>query len=273
MADVTGGGSGQEGHGRGSDEVRLVDGVMYEGHESLLIETPVCRWWYHKAGAGFARLEDADGVDWIGYRGREASSGSGWYRGIPNAVNPEDCFHPGRSTCSSVVLSSGPRAVTIQSRSNDGQWECLWEVSSRYAVLTMLKSAHDYWFQYEGTPGGHTSATNYLVCSDGSRVSATLKGFSEPIGGEKWFYVGDPSTRKALFFAACQADTVSDRWYRMEGPRDAPEGMVIAAFGRGAGVECKLKGTPRSFVVGILDDSDFKPAAAAITSAVKHAAR
>ncbi len=248
--------------------VTLTEKVFYEGHESFQIDTPLCRWVYHKAGAGFAALIDTDGADWIRYRNVPESCASGWYRGIPNAVNPEDCFHPGRDTCSSVIEQSTASRVTIRSRSNDGLWQCLWDIRSRFAVLTMLKVAHDYWFQYEGTPGGRTSEGNFIVLSDGSRVAATLDGFTRAIPGEKWYYTGDPSTKKALFFASCEGNTVCDRWYRMEGPDDDPEGMIISAFGRGAGVECKLKETPRRFIVGILEDNSFNAASAVIKAAL-----
>ncbi|WP_145271326.1 hypothetical protein [Tautonia plasticadhaerens] len=64
----------------------LTEGVGHEGQESFRIGTPTATYFYHTLGGGFASLEGADGLDWLGYRPGGGSAGA--YRGIPNLVHP-----------------------------------------------------------------------------------------------------------------------------------------------------------------------------------------
>ena len=111
---------------------------------------------------------DGNGNDWISYRPTGGSAGE--YRGIPNLG---DVFHPGYTNSSSRVLGTGPLKLTLVSTSTDGLWDCTWEIYHRFARFRLnRRGATNYWFLYEGTPGGTFGATtDYVVRSNGLRTA------------------------------------------------------------------------------------------------------
>ena len=139
-----------------SPQVTVTDNIDDEGLSSLRIETEAGTYYYQKEAAAFSSLVDTGGNDWIGYS--TAAGSAGEFRGIPNLVFPEGQFHPGDTTAASTLLHSGPLKATIHSLTNDGQWEAVWEIYPRYARMTLLQTGHEYWFLYEGTPGGELTA-------------------------------------------------------------------------------------------------------------------
>ena len=44
--------------------VEVTDGHLYQGQESLRINSPSAVYFFHKVGGGFASIVDPDGVDW-----------------------------------------------------------------------------------------------------------------------------------------------------------------------------------------------------------------
>jgi len=224
--------------------VKLTDGVTDEKQGSFRVDTPAGTWFYHKAGAGFSSLVDADGNDWIGYR--PGGGASGEYRGIPNLVHPGDSFHPGKRGSTSRVVSAGPLKVTIASESNDGRWAGTWEVFPAFARMTVTKAPRPYWFLYEGTPGGAINfRTNYCVRAPGKRTDIKAK-WNERLPHPQWLYFGDTKAGRAIWFVKHEADEAVDTYYQMHGTR----GMTVFGFGR-KGLGKHMKKTPATFTVGL----------------------
>ena len=71
--------------------VRVSEVTLHGDMECLKIETPVATYFYGKRGAGFARILDRDGHDWISYR--HGAKALGEYRGLPKCGQPVKYFH------------------------------------------------------------------------------------------------------------------------------------------------------------------------------------
>ena len=236
------------------EHIVFTDDVEHEGQASYKIETPGGTYLYHKRGAGFASLFDADGNDWISFHPWGGSDGR--YRGIPNVVYPEGYFHPGGMDCTSRIVSAGPLKVTIASESNDGGWACRWDIFPRYATLTVLKVAHPYWFLYEGTPGGALDeAGDFIVRSDGTRTPASER-WDGAIPAPEWLYFGASNTSRVLYFVHHEPDDAVDSYWPME------HNMTVFGFGR-LGLEKFMTAVPAHFTVGFAETGDFDDVARA----------
>jgi len=226
--------------------VEVTDKIKHEGQESFKIATPAATYYYHKAGAGFASMEDKHGVDWIGYRPGFESGGE--YRGIPNLWK----FHPGQDSCISKVDIRGPIRARIRSLSLDGKWECIWDIFPDHARMSLLKINDTYWFLYEGIPGGSLEVDrDYNVLSTGLRRSIA-EDWHGDIPAPEWVYFGDDRIQRVLYLVHHEDDTHSDQFWQMRGE------MVVFGFGR----EYKCCGTymdrvPACFTVGFAEDSVF----------------
>ncbi|HLF95011.1 MAG TPA: hypothetical protein VJB14_16200 [Planctomycetota bacterium] len=228
--------------------VTATDDVPFRGQAGIKIATPSATYHYHKAGAGFAAMEDRDGNDWLGYQPSGGSAGN--YRGIPNAVHPEGHFHPGGTTCTSTLVSRGPIRARILSESNDRKWACAWDIFPGSARLTVLRKDKPYWFLYEGTPGGKLDPEkDYVVRSNGERSSAAAK-WTGDIAGPEWLYFGDGKLDRVLFLAHHEEDEKVDSYWPMEG------NMTVFGFGRD-GLTKHLDTVPQRFTVGFRETSDF----------------
>ena len=238
--------------------VSLADDVLHEGFASYRITTQNATYYYHQQGAGFASMIDTEGQDWISFHPWGGSDGN--YRGIPNLAHPEGCFHPGRETCSSEIVATGPLKVTIRPRSNDDLWACQWDIYPTYARLTVLKVDHPYWFLYEGTPGGLLDeAGDYMVRSDGQRMAACER-WDEPLPAPEWIYFGAANTERVLYLVNHEADDKIDSYWPME------QNMTVFGFGR-KGIEKYMTHIPAHFTIGFSETSDFDSARQVIDSA------
>jgi hypothetical protein len=239
--------------------VELADDVPDEGQLAYRIDTPGATWFYQKEAGGFSSLLDIDGNDWLNFHPFGGSDGV--YRGIPNLVHPDNIFHPGHANCTSRVLHAGPLRVTIHTVSNNGLWECLWEIYPYYARLTILQTADQgYWFLYEGTPGGLLDlTTDFCVRSNGMRTDMTQPWTSD-IPGPEWLYFEDSLLNRHLYFVHEENDAEIDSFYQMQ------ENMTVFGFGRN-GLTKYLEGAPRHFTVGLADDATFETARKTIEAA------
>ena len=247
--------------------VTLIENVMDEGFDSLEIETNTGTLNYHTGGAGFSSLVDNDGIDWINYN--PASGSDGVFRGIPNLVPPADggYFHPGPASALTTILDTGPIRVRLESVSDDGAWSVRWDVYPDYLAFTVLeKPATDYWFLYEGTPGGVLDTGDSTVRSTGT--ASTLSGFDTwggDIPGEEWVMVNASEMPRSLFVAKQNDDSAFDS-YR---PASLSEGlMTILGFGRN-GVDAQLTNTADPIFVGLLETQNFTTAEARILSTIR----
>lgn len=242
--------------------VTLTDGVTHKGYESVQIQTAGAEYFYHKPGGGFATLIDADDKDWLSWN--TAAGAAGDYRGIPNMVYPADggYFHPGRTTAATTVLSQGPLKGTFKSVSDNNAWEVRWEVFPSYARMTVVKAgATNYWFLYEGTPGGVLQpAVDTLTRSDGDTILASGT-WTEDIPGEEWVYVSDPALERSIFLIHHQLDEYVDGYFLLDS-------MTVFGFGR-SGSSRFLNGLPRQFTFGLVDSTALNPVGVVVHNAYK----
>lgn len=238
--------------------VTLIGGVMHEGQESFRITTPAATYLYHKQGAGFASMLDPDGNDWLSYHPWGGSDGK--YRGIPNLVHPEGYFHPGSTNCVSEIVNAGALKVTIASQSNDGKWACQWEIYPNHARLTVTRADREYWFLYEGTPGGELDLdADYVVRSTGERTPASEK-WDGDIPAPEWLYFGAGNTKRVLYLVHHEDDDCIDSYWPMEG------NMTVFGFGR-LGLNKYMDQVPAHFTIGFAEDGQFEAASKTINSA------
>lgn len=250
-----------------SPQVVLTDNVSDEGRNTFRVQTNSGTYFYDKKGGGFTSLNDAQGNDWISWN--TAADAAGKFRGIPNLVRPPNGghFHPGSNTSTTTLLNAGPIKVTIHSTAGKkaNPWEAIWEIYPNYVKMTLLKAGYDYWFLYEGTPGGKLEpSSDYVVRSDGTETKASAS-WKQALGAEQWAYIGDPNVDRALFLVQHNPDNALDSY----GPSTNNE-MAIFGFGRdGTLALIKKTDLPNYFTIGLLEDPTFNTASQTIKDAYK----
>ncbi|MFC1544884.1 hypothetical protein ACFL4X_01830 [Gemmatimonadota bacterium] len=238
--------------------VRVEDVELHEGQPSFRIQTPAATYYYHKAGAGFASIEDRDGVDWLGYR--PCCESDGQYRGIPNMWK----FHPGQDSSASRIEIAGPLRTRIHSVAADSSQECVWDIFPEYARMNLLKVDSTYWFLYEGIPGGSLEVErDYSMISSGLRRSIA-EDWHGDLPGPEWIYFGDDSIRRTLYLVHHDDDDRTDQFWQMR------KEMVVFGFGR----EYRCCGTymdrvPALFTVGFAEDSAYAAVSRVIDNAFR----
>jgi len=238
----------------------VTESVPDEGQSSIAVRTPTGDWYYHEVGAGFSSLDDLDGKDWIGYS--TATGASGEYRGIPNLLPPASGghFHPGKTSAVSALVEQGPLRARIHSTTLDSSWATQWDILPSQAILTVLAAPEDYWFLYEGTPGGTLDLVDdQVVRSDGTQDTAATT-WVEDLAGPEWVAFADPAVGRSLFVANHQDDAAIDSYRPMDGA------MTVFGFGR-QNLDAQLTGTPRRFSVGLIDATSFDDLAPLVRSA------
>ncbi len=236
----------------------VTDGVQDEGWESFMIESQNATYYYHKDCAGFSSLEDQDGNDWISYAPSGGSAGD--YRGIPNLG---DWAHPGRDQLNptSELQSSGPVRVRIRSTTGDGAWEKHWDIFPRYARMTLDKSGGNYWFLYEGTPGGSLDAGDYCVRSPGTRTEINTD-WHEDLPDPEWAYFGDAGLGRIIYLVHHEDDSHSDQFWQMQ------DNMTVFGFGRQyTCCDMYMTAAPATFTVGLGEATTIDEAKAVIDGA------
>ncbi len=242
--------------------VSVVENSWDEGQDAFGIFSGSATYYYQKEAGAFSSVVDADGNDWVNYNPDPGSGSAGNFRGIPNAVFPEGHFHPGATSSTSTVVSAGPLKATIHSVTNDGKWECTWEIFPRYARMTMLKADHNFWFLYEGAPGGVLDGNiDFSVRSTGESTPA-FDPWTGDIPGNEWVYFTDPFVGRSLYFSHLEGDDETDSYYPLEG------NMTVFGFGR-AGTNTYLSSVPAHLVIGFMESGAFATSADTILSASK----
>ena len=75
----------------------------------------------------------------------------------------------------STLEISGPIRSRIVAHSSDNLWESVWDIFPRYARMTMTKMNGNWWWLYEGTPGGQFQVNeDFLRLSNGQRAQVSL---------------------------------------------------------------------------------------------------
>ena len=232
-----------------------------EGRTAYVITTQNATYYFHITGGALSSLDDDDGNDWINYN--LALGADGAYRGIPNAIHPESDFHPGRTTATTAVLFDGPLRLTLLSKTSDDKWHALWQFYPTYVTFTMLKIDHDYWFLYEGTPGGALETdSDFVVRASGSQTPASVS-WQQDLDGEEWVYFADPVVDRSLYFINHIDDNIRDSYFPMDGK------MTVFGFGRLlSSVNPELTATPGLFTFGLVDGTAYAQTAKVIRDAL-----
>src|SRR5580765_5885343 len=133
--------------------VRVSDVTLFSDMECLRIETPAATYYYGKRGAGFARIVDPDGHDWISYR--PGNKARGEYRGLPKCGQPVKYFHCGYgfgqytndNPFTTTFERIAPGHVHVHSETRDGVATCDWDFFPMHATLTLRRcGTNAFWF-------------------------------------------------------------------------------------------------------------------------------
>ncbi len=231
-----------------ADQVTVTDNVADAGENTLQVATASTTWFFDKDGGGFTSVLDADGNDWVSYG--PAAGSAGQYRGIPNMVFPEGIMHPGAEGITTTLLADGPLRTSFRSASAGEGWVTRWDILPDRARMTVEAAAHDYWFLYEGTPGGTLdTATDLVVRSDGTQGAAGAS-WNGDLAGDEWVYFADPGVDRSLFVVNHNDDTAVDSYSSLNSE------MTVLGFGRD-GINPFLDAVPASFTVGLTDGVGF----------------
>ncbi len=234
-------------------QVTLTTGVLDAGFDSYQIDTAVGTYFYHTQGGALASMIDLDGNDWIDYNSTPGTGGI--FRGIPNPVHPTDggYFHPGTLTASSTVVNAGPLKVTVLSTAANSTWETLWEFFPNYARNSMLTASSNYYFQYEGVPGGtFEPASDFITWADGT-ITLLQDNRNLDIANEEWLYFADPTIGRSLYLSHHEDDNYVDGYFPYT---DGNGFMTVFGFGREGGTRY-LNSTPNHFTIGFANDTNY----------------
>ncbi|MBD3390981.1 MAG: hypothetical protein GF410_03095 [Chitinivibrionales bacterium] len=198
-----------------------------------------------KNNGGLSSLVDGDGQDWIGFN--YGSGASGIYRGIPNMVYPENIGHPGHNTASCSKTSESDNEIEITCNSNNGCCTYIWTFTDAYAKLECTQmNTHNYWFLYEGTPGGAVEGSDVWITSDGSSGSCSNEKGGD-IPSPEWIAFADANNGRSILLTHHQDDNSTDKYYLMHP-------MTVFGFGRD-GMSMYLSGQ-NTFNVALLDETE-----------------
>jgi hypothetical protein len=245
------------------NSISIEDGA-HENRDHFKIVTKTATYYLDKAGGGFSRIIDTDGIDWVQYNGDPQSAApagaSGGFRGVPNLVFRSydgGAGHPGFEQCISEQVDER----TIRSQSKSGKWQWSWVFFDDHAQLTIEKAdpSHAYWFLYEGPVAGsfNPSQKYWGTNLGGPRYEVPSLNLGESIQGNwQWAYFGDKETDRIFFVAQQQNDTWNDHFAYMGDTKEgnnASDGMVVFGFGREKGAKPLMKETGVVFKIGFIN--------------------
>src|SRR5258706_11840506 len=190
-----------------SDSVRVSEVTLFGDMECLRIETPSATYLYGKRGAGFASMLDPDGHDWISYR--HGNKALGEYRGLPKCGQPVKYFHCGygfgqytnTNPFTTMATRLAPDHLRVHSETSDGAAACDWDFFPTHATMTLLKISGNYWFIYEGTPGGELNPAEDFVIRPGGRKTPLTEPWTDDV---PWMVFGAKESPYGLLCFAHQ---------------------------------------------------------------------
>jgi len=217
-------------------------------------------WLYDDAGGGFSSLIDGEGRDWIGFKPEPladfpAAAAAG-YRGLGNLVHGgEDSGvgHPGFDLCETVFEAP----ATLRTRSLSGRWEFTWTFHPDRLEFTMIRADpdRDWWFLYEGNPGGRFAPEKHLWGTVDAIPRAERPSISdqlrEPLR-RVWFGHHDSPWRLILEHVTERPEIANLWWMGAEARgqwRESSDGMLVFGFGRGQGADGPLLRGPQRIII------------------------
>jgi hypothetical protein len=181
-------------------------------------------------------------------------------------------FHPGRdSDVSTVIVSQGPLKTVLESTDPDDN-RVRWEFFPTFARATIVTFTQNYYFLYEGTPGGAIDANDFVVRSDGAQTGIGEEwDDADGLGsanGQEWAYFGDGGVNRFFFLAHNSTDNLEDSYFNLD------NNMTVFGFGRhnnpGAEPDELLSAANNVFTIGLADEGAFAGAAATINGAYQN---
>lgn len=231
---------------------------VHHGQPCWAIRSPHTTWLFDRAGGGLASLLDADGNDWISWRPGGRSAGE--FRGIPNCG---ECFHPGYTNAVCQLRHPVPHRVVIDCQTQDGRYAGRWEFFAQHATFTLLKAEGNYWFLYEGTPGGRLDLERSRLVRAPGLFTTLHEIWSADLPGPEWVFFTDPRQRRALWILHHEDDDHPEEYWPME------ENMTVFGFGRKyKSLERYLSVVPARFSIGLCDTAATGEVLQAIQAAV-----
>jgi putative heme-binding domain-containing protein len=219
--------------------VAVSEETLFGDMECLVITTPTAKYYYGKRGAGFAKIVDPDGHDWISYR--HGGQAAGEYRGLPKLGQPVKYFHCGygfgqyanKNPFRTSFTQVSQEHVRVESETQDGAAACTWDFFPEYAALTLNRiPGGRYWFLYEGTPGGRFDVSEDFSIRPGGMRAPLAEAWT---GVVPWAAFGAGESLYALVCVNHQQNSPGDSFVRWPYTPDA-EGhenlMTVFGFGR-----------------------------------------
>lgn len=242
--------------------IRIVEDVWDEGQVCFKVITPSATYLYQKNAGGFSSILDKEGNDWISFHPDSTESypksAAGSYRGLPNLVYLGDdsgAGHPGFDKCISEKIGD----TQIRSHTRSGKWQWTWSFYNSHALLKVDKTDPEeaYWFLYEGPIGGNYDPQYEFWGTDrGGPFKIMPDYYFGNIQSQlcKWIYFGDENNKWVFFILQKDRDEKNDIFSYL-GSTDqgviAPDGMVVAGFGRDPEAKPLLKGSSE-FIIGFM---------------------
>lgn len=257
-----------------------------EGQDGFLVSTRAGAYSYQRKGASFSSLVDRDGNDWLSYHpepGAGPMGANGPYRGMPNFHFPDGNFHPGFEVSESEVVARGPlRAIIRSTSSAGGTWAYETAFFPDFVRSTVTKAASDYWFLYEGTPGGESARGGIkpfkVMRSDGGEYGHR-DDWSKALKGESWVSFRSPGLGgdygRSFYLVHHDPDSNPDSYYlaRNDGAgvtADDIGSMTVFGFGRfGARMTMSPDQSPNRFTFALMEPTDVDDAARVLRGAYK----
>ncbi len=257
--------------------VTTTTGQSDANQPAIEIDTQVAKYFLQTDNGGFSSIIDNSGQDWLNFNNNVNSGSSGEYRGFPNAVLGGG-FHAGFTSGTTTIVSSGPLKTTIISNvavdtgnpNGLSHFSMKYEIYPTYLRATMLQADANYWFLYEGTPGGTINDNDTVYRSDGTATNINTawqvqNGLGANNAGE-WSYVQSAAENRYLYMVHDQPDNLADSYYLLD------HAMTVLGFGRDNNLSGNqrelMTAAPNSFTLGLADGgSNFTAASAVINGA------
>lgn len=249
----------------GSSGLISMEEGTYQNRPHFIVHTPNVTYYYDRAGGGFSRILDRNGIDWIDFKmqpwGEYPASAASAFRGLPNFVHGSThagAGHPGHDQCVSVQTDT----TTIVTTSKSGIWEWEWSFFDKYARVKLLKidAQHPYWFLYEGIPGGRYDPGHQYFGSDQDTIPRS--GEWDYYLGSKlfdhfhWVYFGHQDVDRVMFLKQLDPDDKIDTFSYLGNSKkgiQSDDGMVVFGFGRADGAK-PLLDRRNEFIIGFWED-------------------
>lgn len=216
--------------------------TTYQGKDHYVVKTKSITYYYDIAGGGFSRMLDDFDNDWISFKQLTSDypqGAAGTFRGLPNLVYQGDdngAGHPGFEQCTSWFENG-----QLYSETKSKLWKWRWTFHDNHAELEVLKTDpnHNYWFLYEGTPGGKFKPNMYYYGSNTEGPSSVAYDFYKGEGKFQllqWTYVGVKNLDVTFFMLHKTQNTKKGLVSYLgngEGGIKSKDGMTVFGFGRG----------------------------------------